>query len=41
MVIFKERCYAAFLNYMNRVENGIMDDEIGDWLAAEAVFNIA
>ncbi len=32
----EEISYAAFLNFMNRMENGIPGDEIGDWLAAVA-----
>jgi hypothetical protein len=37
----QELSHAAYLNYMSRIENGIMGDEIGDWLAAEASLNIA
>ena len=33
--------YAAYLNFMSRVENGIFGDETGDWLAAEHSFKAA
>ena len=35
VITHEDISYAAFLNFMNRVENGYYGDEKGDWLAAE------
>lgn len=32
---YQEISYAAYLNYVRRVETGVYGDEVGDWLAAE------